>query len=119
MSTTVEIDVSWQVGHCPPYDISKPRIRLSEGDHAMRWFIHDPSTFQQTATTLSVPAGWSDIILSGLHITNPFVEALESMHNECSVHTLYLDRPDEITGGDVAAIVAFAPAARPTRRLLT
>ncbi|KAJ6517417.1 hypothetical protein C8R47DRAFT_1205642 [Mycena vitilis] len=93
-------------------------IPNSEGDHAMRWFIHDPSTFQQTATTLSVPAGWSDIILSGLHITNPFVEALESMHNECSVHTLYLDRPDEITGGDVAAIVAFAPAARPTRRQL-
>ncbi|KAJ6480020.1 hypothetical protein C8R47DRAFT_1136625 [Mycena vitilis] len=28
MSTTVENDISWQVGHCPPYDISKPRIRL-------------------------------------------------------------------------------------------
>ncbi|KAJ7232490.1 hypothetical protein B0H12DRAFT_1076858 [Mycena haematopus] len=60
-------------------------------------------------------SGWVDTVLRGLRRVNPFVNSLENMAED-PTHTLILDRPDNISGNEVAAIISFAPAAKPTRR---
>lgn len=94
------------------------RAAESQEGHAVRWFIHDTDMLHTTARSLSIPSGWTDLILRGLQRVNPYINGLESLARSDSDLALHLDQPDSITGDEVAAIVSLAPAAQPCRRKL-
>ncbi|KAJ7631289.1 hypothetical protein DFH06DRAFT_905039, partial [Mycena polygramma] len=48
-----------------------------EGNHAIRWFIHDPHTFFTEGRQQNIPDQWIVSVLAGLKRVNPFIEKLE------------------------------------------
>lgn len=88
-----------------------------EGQHAIRWFIHDPSTLFAKGDEQSIPNTWIDSVLQGLRRVNPFVGKLERMRTSTeSDLALHLEHSDAITSNEIAAVISLAPASPPSRR---
>ncbi|KAJ6524072.1 hypothetical protein DFH09DRAFT_804860, partial [Mycena vulgaris] len=47
-----------------------------EGQHAIRWFIHEPWAMFAKGDELNIPYSWINSALAGLERVNPFVEKL-------------------------------------------
>ncbi|KAJ7780258.1 hypothetical protein DFH07DRAFT_693529, partial [Mycena maculata] len=50
-----------------------------EGQHAIRWFIHDPDALFSQGRERDIPADWIRSVLDGLKRVNPFIERLEML----------------------------------------
>ncbi|KAJ7302005.1 hypothetical protein DFH08DRAFT_627547, partial [Mycena albidolilacea] len=52
-----------------------------EGQHAIRWFIHDPMGMFSRGTQLNIPHSWINSTLAGLKRVNPFIDKLDRLAN--------------------------------------
>ncbi|KAJ7065929.1 hypothetical protein B0H15DRAFT_748500, partial [Mycena belliarum] len=76
-----------------------------EGEHAIRWFIHDPSALFTKGQQLQIPDTWIDSVLCGLRRVNPFVDKLEAMRTSGeSDLALHLEHSDAVSN-EIAAII--------------
>lgn len=93
-------------------------LPADSGEHAIRWFIHDPDTLFRKAQELEIPNSWIDSVLQGLRRVNPFVGKLESLRvvNDDSDLALHLEHSEMVTSNEIAAIISLAPASPPSRR---
>ncbi|KAJ6449547.1 hypothetical protein C8R45DRAFT_1114600 [Mycena sanguinolenta] len=89
-----------------------------EGQHAIRWFIHDPNTLFTQGEDQNIPRAWIDSVLAGLRRVNPFINKLESLRtaDDESDLALHLEPSEAATSNQIAAIVSLAPASPPARR---
>jgi hypothetical protein len=90
-----------------------------EGQHAIRWFIHDPAGMFTKGTELEIPRSWINSTLAGLQRVYPFIDKFENLaksynHNDnIALQIEYSDRSD-----DLAAMISLAPASSPSPRKL-
>ncbi|KAJ7354054.1 hypothetical protein DFH08DRAFT_854147 [Mycena albidolilacea] len=91
-----------------------------EGQHAIRWFIHDPHAMFARGDDLQIPQAWINSALAGLERVNPFILELENMnaYDGDEDIALHLQYSDANPSAEIAAIISLAPAALPTRRKL-
>ncbi|KAF7336399.1 ATP-dependent DNA helicase [Mycena venus] len=91
-------------------------LPANEGQHAIRWFIHDPSAIFVKGTELDIPQTWVQATLAGLERVNPFIAKLQNLStaNDENI-VLEVEHTDSITN-EIAAIISLAPASLPTRR---
>ncbi|KAK0430771.1 hypothetical protein EV421DRAFT_1691986, partial [Armillaria borealis] len=54
-------------------------IPAQEGQHAIRWFLHEPGSRYLQGVEQSIPKNWIDAALTGLHRVNPFVKELQNL----------------------------------------
>jgi hypothetical protein len=89
-----------------------------EGQHAIRWFIHDPDTLFTAGRENDIPREWIASVLAGLKRVNPFINQLELLRQSSdeSDLALHLEHSDTVTSNEIAAIISLAPASPPTRR---
>jgi hypothetical protein len=94
-------------------------LSAREGQHAIRWFIHDPSAFFEEGEKFEIPRAWIDATLAGLNRVNPFIKKLQ--HTKASNRNdniaLQIEHSDTNTR-EIAAIISLAPASPPSRRKL-
>ncbi|KAJ7309450.1 hypothetical protein DFH08DRAFT_1049759 [Mycena albidolilacea] len=92
-----------------------------EGQHAIRWFIHDPSAMFTKGAEMDIPHSWIDSALKGLERVNPYIAELENLKFYPNLDNddiaLHIEHSDGISD-EVAAIVSLAPASPPSRRKL-
>jgi hypothetical protein len=95
-------------------------LRAHEGEHAIRWFIHDPLAMFTKGTSMDIPSQWVDTTLAGLERVNPYISQLEDLnvYDDDDDIALHLEYADASQDSEIAAIVSLAPAALPTRRKL-
>ena len=94
-------------------------LSAREGQHAIRWFIHDPSAFLQQGSKFDIPQTWIDATLAGLNRVNPFIKELKHLRasNEDDNLALHIEQSDTNIH-EIAAIISLAPASPPSRRKL-
>ncbi|KAJ7362945.1 hypothetical protein DFH08DRAFT_951163 [Mycena albidolilacea] len=90
-----------------------------EGQHAIRWFIHDPWAMFAKAAEMAIPDSWINSTLAGLERVNPFVTELEKLniYDDDDNIALHIEHSDSNTH-EIAAIISLAPASPPSRRKL-
>jgi hypothetical protein len=92
-----------------------------EGQHAIRWFIHDPSAMFTKGAEMDIPHSWIDSALKGLERVNPHIAQFENLKSYPNLDNddiaLHIEHSDSISD-EVAAIVSLAPASPPSRRKL-
>jgi hypothetical protein len=90
-----------------------------EGQHAIRWFIHDPASIFTKGTEMQIPPAWINSTLAGLERVNPFVAELEKLnvYNDSDDIALHIEHSDGV-GNEIAAVISLAPASPPSRRKL-
>jgi hypothetical protein len=96
-------------------------IPATEGQHAIRWFIYDPSTFFSQAKERNIPHNWIESAQQGLRRINPYVQNLDCLRvksDDESDLALHLDLPHQISRDEIAAVVSLAPACPPTPRTI-
>ncbi|KAJ6532576.1 hypothetical protein B0H19DRAFT_1272836 [Mycena capillaripes] len=88
-----------------------------EGQHAIRWFIHDPWAMFMKGVEFDIPSSWINSTLAGLERVNPFIAQLENLniYDDDDDIALHIEYSDSITN-EIAAIVSLAPASPPSRR---
>ncbi|KAJ7349629.1 hypothetical protein DFH08DRAFT_615587, partial [Mycena albidolilacea] len=77
-----------------------------EGQHAIRWFIHDPSAFFEQGEKFEIPRAWVDATLAGLNRVNPFIKKLQHLkasHRNDNI-ALQIEQSDTNTQ-EIAAII--------------
>jgi hypothetical protein len=90
-----------------------------EGQHALRWFIHDPLAIFTKGTDLEIPHDWISSALAGLQRVNPFISELENLSTyDDEDIVLNIQYSDSVPSSEIAAIISLAPASLPTRRKL-
>lgn len=91
-----------------------------EGQHAIRWFIHDPHAMFAKGDDLQIPHEWINRALAGLERVNPFISELENLnvYDDDDDIALHLQYSDANPSAEIAAIISLAPASLPTRRKL-
>jgi hypothetical protein len=86
-------------------------LSAREGQHAIRWFIHDPSAFFDQGDKFQILRAWIDATLTGLNHVNPFIQKLK--HLEASDPdtnlALQIEHSDTNTSNEIAAIISLAP----------
>ncbi|KAJ7358306.1 hypothetical protein DFH08DRAFT_770177, partial [Mycena albidolilacea] len=94
-------------------------LSAREGQHAIRWFIHDPSAFFERREKFEIPRPWIDATLAGLNRVNPFIKKLQHLKVSNTDHdiALHIEQSDTNTR-EIAAIISLAPASPPSRRKL-
>ncbi|KAF8174193.1 hypothetical protein K438DRAFT_1771788 [Mycena galopus ATCC 62051] len=90
-----------------------------EGQHAIRWFIHDPAAMFLKGAEMDILDSWINETLAGLQRVNPYVAELENLksYNDNEDIALHLEHSDCISN-EIAAIISLAPASPPSRRKL-
>jgi hypothetical protein len=90
-----------------------------EGQHAIRWFLHDPWAIFMKGAEFDIPNSWIHSTLAGLERVNPFIAELENLniYDDSDDIALHIEHADSITN-EIAAIVSLAPASPPSRRKL-
>jgi hypothetical protein len=90
-----------------------------EGQHAIRWFIHDPWAMFDKGTEFDIPHSWISSTLAGLERVNPFIAELEKLnvYDDDDDIALHIEHSDSISN-EVAAVISLAPASPPSRRKL-
>ncbi|KAJ6587337.1 hypothetical protein B0H10DRAFT_2234067 [Mycena sp. CBHHK59/15] len=91
-----------------------------EGQHAIRWFIHNPHAIFAKGDNLQILREWINSALAGLERVNPFISELENLnvYNGDNDIALHLQYSESDPSAEIAAIISLAPAALPTRRKL-
>jgi hypothetical protein len=94
-------------------------LSAREGQHAIRWFIHDPSAFFEQGEKFEIPGAWIDATLAGLNRVNPFIKELQHLKasNRNDNIALQIEQSDTNTR-EIAAIISLPPASPPSRRKL-
>jgi hypothetical protein len=94
-------------------------LSAREGQHAIRWFIHDPSAFFEQGEKFGIPRAWIDATLAGLNRVNPFIKELQHLKasNRNDNIALQIEQSDTNTR-ETTAIISLAPASPPSRRKL-
>ncbi len=94
-------------------------IPAQEGQHAIRWFLHEPGSRYLQGVEQSIPENWIDAALAGLLRVNPFVKELQNLrtHDDDQM-ALHIEEPSSIVGDDVAAVISLSPNAPPSRRTI-
>ncbi|KAK0447561.1 hypothetical protein EV421DRAFT_1697696, partial [Armillaria borealis] len=54
-------------------------IPAHEGQHAIRWFLHEPGMLYSQGADQSIPKNWIDATLAGLQRVNPFMRELQNL----------------------------------------
>ncbi|KAJ6524421.1 hypothetical protein DFH09DRAFT_1096109 [Mycena vulgaris] len=67
-----------------------------EGQHAVRWFIHNPLAMLAKGSDLEIPFHWINSALAGLERVNPFISELENLNvydddDDIALHLQYSD----------------------------
>jgi hypothetical protein len=95
-------------------------LSAREGQHAIRWFIHDPSAFFEQGQKFEIPRAWIDANLAGLNRVNTFVKKLQHLQasNRNDTIASYIEQSDTNTQEIAAAIISLSPAPPPSRRKL-
>jgi hypothetical protein len=90
-----------------------------EGQHAIRWFIHDPVSMFTKGEEMHIPAAWISSTLAGLERVNPFITELEKLkvYDDSDDIALHIEHSDS-ANNEIAAIISLAPASPPSRRKL-
>ncbi|KAJ7914220.1 hypothetical protein B0H13DRAFT_449161 [Mycena leptocephala] len=90
-----------------------------EGQHAIRWFIHDPWAIFAKGAEMDIPDSWISSTLAGLERINPFIAELEKLnvYDDTDNIALHIEHSDS-TNNEIAAIISLAPASPPSRRKL-
>lgn len=90
-----------------------------EGQHAIRWFIHNPWVMFAKGTEMDIPDSWVSSTLAGLERVNPFIAELENLncYDDEDDIALHIEYSDGISN-EIAAIVSLVPASPPSRRKL-
>ncbi|KAJ7840778.1 hypothetical protein B0H13DRAFT_2366007 [Mycena leptocephala] len=85
-----------------------------EGQHVIRWFIHDPWAMFIKGAEMEIPRSWIDSALAGLERVNPFIAELEKLnvYDDDDDMALHIEHFDSTTN-EIAAVVS-----RPQRRHL-
>jgi hypothetical protein len=90
-----------------------------EGQHAIRWFIHDPMGMFSKGTQLNIPHSWINSTLTGLERVNPFIDKLDRLANiypDDETMALQIEHSDGTN--EVTAVISLAPASAPSPRKL-
>ncbi|KAK0433783.1 hypothetical protein EV421DRAFT_1842712 [Armillaria borealis] len=94
-------------------------IPAQEGQHAIRWFLHEPGQRYVQGAEQSIPKNWIDAALAGLQRVNPFVKELQNLQTQDDEQmALHIEEPSSIVGSDVAAVISLSPNAPPSRRTI-
>ncbi len=94
-------------------------IPAHEGEHAIRWFLHEPGTLYIKGEEHSIPREWIAAALTGLERVNPFIKELENLRTQDDEEmALHIAEPASIVGQDVAAVISLSPNAPPSRRTI-
>jgi hypothetical protein len=90
-----------------------------EGQHAIRWFIHDPWSMFTKGSEFDIPHSWIHSALAGLERVNPFIAELEKLnvYDDDDDIALHIEHSDS-TSNEIAAIISLAPVSAPSRRRL-
>ncbi|KAJ6477756.1 hypothetical protein C8R45DRAFT_833545 [Mycena sanguinolenta] len=90
-----------------------------EGQHAIRWFIHDPWAMFMKAAEFDIPDSWIHSTLAGLERVNPIIAELEKLnvYDDDDDIALQIEHADSITN-EIAAIASLAPVSMPSPRKL-
>ncbi|KAJ6618392.1 hypothetical protein B0H10DRAFT_2217693 [Mycena sp. CBHHK59/15] len=90
-----------------------------EGQHAIRWFIHDPWDMFTKAAEMEIPNSWINSALAGLEWVNPFIAELEKLnvYDDDDDIALQIELSNCISN-EIAAVISLAPASLPSRRKL-
>lgn len=94
-------------------------LSAKEGQHAIRWFIHDPKAMFSRGDEFKIPQSWIQDTLAGLERVNPFVPELQRLRGQDSDGdlALHIEHAD-FTTDEISAIISLAPASVPSRRKL-
>ncbi|KAJ6549538.1 hypothetical protein DFH09DRAFT_988905, partial [Mycena vulgaris] len=65
-------------------------LSAKEGQHAIRWFIHDPKAIFSRGDEFKIPQSWIQDTLAGLERVNPFVPELQRLRRQDSDDDLAL-----------------------------
>ncbi|KAJ6530661.1 hypothetical protein B0H19DRAFT_1273653 [Mycena capillaripes] len=70
-----------------------------EGQHAIRWFIHDPLAMFMKGSEFNIPHSWINSTLAGLERVNPFIAELEKLNiyddkDDIALHALHIEHAD-------------------------
>ncbi|KAJ7900536.1 hypothetical protein B0H13DRAFT_1582729, partial [Mycena leptocephala] len=78
-----------------------------EGEHAIRWFIHDPLAMFSKGQSMDIPSQWVDTTLAGLERVNPYISHLEDLnvYDDEDDIALHLEYSDAGPDSEVAAII--------------
>lgn len=60
-----------------------------EGQHAIRWFIHDPAYIFTKGGEMHIPDSWINRALAGLEHVNPFIAELEKLSGTTTTMILH------------------------------
>lgn len=87
-------------------------IPTHEGDHAIRWFIHDPRALFETGLRHQIPLQWIHNALAGLERVNPFIHELEnfSVYDNDNEMALQIYEPNDIVSDKIAAVISCVPS---------
>ncbi|KAJ7304885.1 hypothetical protein DFH08DRAFT_614804, partial [Mycena albidolilacea] len=78
----------------------------TEGQHAIRWFIYDPSAMVTHGNTRQIPDAWITAALAGLRRVNPFIKKLQCLNEQEGDDdlALHLEHSDA-NSQEIAAII--------------
>ncbi|KAJ6567977.1 hypothetical protein DFH09DRAFT_887967, partial [Mycena vulgaris] len=78
-----------------------------EGEHAIRWFIHDPLAMFAKGQSMNIPSQWVDATLAGLERVNPYISQLQDLnvYDDEDDIALHLEYSDTGPDSEVAAII--------------
>lgn len=97
-------------------------IPATEGEHAIRWFIYDPSVLFSCGVQFNIPQSWIKSAIQGLERVNPYVRHLDRLRvmseNSDYELALHLDLPERIPQDEITAVISLAPACPPTSRTI-
>ncbi|PBK60394.1 hypothetical protein ARMSODRAFT_1026584 [Armillaria solidipes] len=94
-------------------------IPAQEGQHAIRWFLHEPGQRYLQGAEQSIPKNWIDAALAGLQRVNPFVKELQNLQTQDDKQmALHIEELSSIVGSNVTAIISLSPNAPPSRRTI-
>jgi hypothetical protein len=90
-----------------------------EGQHAIRWFIHDPAYIFTKGGEMHIPDSLINRTLAGLERVNPFIAELEKLsgYNGDDDIALHIEH-SENSSNEIATIISLAPASPPSHRKL-
>jgi hypothetical protein len=82
-------------------------LDLTQGNHSLRWFLHDESGRNSQAMQQQVPVGLVSAIRQMLIQVNPFIQHLRASFqpNHLQHMALELYTPSTSSGGEIAAII--------------
>jgi hypothetical protein len=78
-----------------------------EGQHVLRWSIHDPLAIFSKGSDFDIPYLWVNSALAGLERVNPFISQLENLniYDDDDDIALHLQYSDAGPNSEIAAVI--------------